>query len=572
MVGGRFEGSNVGRRDGFEPLARIDTPPAAKAWTELKFANTKVYRWLRYVGPEGTPGSIAELEFYSGERKLSGRGVAYGPAITDGGRSWQQAFDEKTDTWSESPEPGEGFVGIDLHEAATARYPQFTPAPAQPPLPSSTPPPVVLDAPLEVTIKCPAPGAVLRYTLDGSWPTAECGTVYSGPIKIERTSTIQAVSFLEGRAPSPPIAVTYLLKGSTRPGYSTFHWGNSLTQTTGMLSAYIRSAGFAHRSAIFARPGAWSKELWDVGLVDEKERAEALWNTLDQVDHVTVQPRDFNLDEEAGYDAKFFEWARAKSPGVQPWLYCEWTEKKRDRPTDRGEVPSRQMQKLFPAKTWEESMGAMVLYMEELQQRVFVLYPEGKRPRVLPTALMMGWIKNIIDSGKFPGVSPGAFYRLLFNDQVHPSVNPLIGEHGNGGYLVDLTWFSAFYGLSPAGLVSPFGTTYTPEQTALVQHLAWETIRNYPDCGLYEEGTVPCGKPEATVEGAAIRLKSSTPGAWFRYTLDGTTPTRTRGYIYCGVISVQPGIRLRAVAYHSGLVDSPAVDLPISSKDGTNQK
>jgi hypothetical protein len=51
-------------------------------------------------------------------------------------------------------------------------------------------------------------------------------------------------------------------------------------------------------------------------------------------------------------------------------------------------------------------------------------------------------------------------------------------------------------------------------------------------------------------------LKSATQGAWFRYTLDGTTPTRTRGYVYCGAISVQPGIRVKAVAYRSGMADS----------------
>jgi hypothetical protein len=57
-----------------------------------------------------------------------------------------------------------------------------------------------------------------------------------------------------------------------------------------------------------------------------------------------------------------------------------------------------------------------------------------------------------------------------------------------------------------------------------------------------------------------LTLKSATPGAWFRYTLDGTTPTRTRGYVYCGVISVRPGMTVKAIAYKSGMADSPVVE------------
>jgi len=61
---------------------------------------------------------------------------------------------------------------------------------------------------------------------------------------------------------------------------------------------------------------------------------------------------------------------------------------------------------------------------------------------------------------------------------------------------------------------------------------------------------------KSTNDGKKITLSSATPGAWFRDTLDGTTPTRTRGYVYCGVISVQPGIQVKAVAYKSGMKDS----------------
>ena len=63
-------------------------------------------------------------------------------------------------------------------------------------------------------------------------------------------------------------------------------------------------------------------------------------------------------------------------------------------------------------------------------------------------------------------------------------------------------------------------------------------------------------KPGALAANQQLNLKSATPDAWFRYTLDGTEPTRTRGYIYCGVITVRPGMTVKAIAYKSGMADS----------------
>jgi hypothetical protein len=166
----------------------------------------------------------------------------------------------------------------------------------------------------------------------------------------------------------------------------------------------------------------------------------------------------------------------------------------------------------------------------------------------------MGWIKNMIDHGKLPDTAKGSFYSFLFSDDVHPNIK--------GGYLVDLTWYAAFYGKSPEGKVLPAGTSLTPGQARVMQKLAWDVVRNYPDCGLYEDGTTPVAVPEFLVEeepvGKArpLMLTSKTPGAWFRYTLDGTEPTRIRGYIYCGVINVPQGAMLKAIAYKSGMADS----------------
>jgi len=196
--------------------------------------------------------------------------------------------------------------------------------------------------------------------------------------------------------------------------------------------------------------------------------------------------------------------------------------------------------------------------VEDLQRKIAETDKGAKRVRVLPSNLAMGWIRHRIEHGEFPGAGPGDFYSLLFRDSMHP--NP------NGAYLVELTWYAAFYRESPEGKVLPIGTTLTPAQATAMQKLAWDVIENYPDCGIYEEGRIPSGKPlfaptaHAIKEVTPVTLSSSTPGAWFRYTLDGTTPTRTTGYVYCGVISVRPGMTVKAVAYKNGLADSPVAE------------
>jgi hypothetical protein len=126
--------------------------------------------------------------------------------------------------------------------------------------------------------------------------------------------------------------------------------------------------------------------------------------------------------------------------------------------------------------------------------------------------------------------------------------------------LVACTWYAALHRESPEGKMLPAGTSLNAAQSRVIQRLAWEVVRNYPDCGLYEAGTQPCAQPIIANDGKRIALTSATSDAFFRYTLDGTTPTRTNGYIYNGLISVQPGIQLKAVAYRSGFADSAVAE------------
>lgn len=66
------------------------------------------------------------------------------------------------------------------------------------------------DTPFQLTITSDTPGATIRYTLDGTPPTATSGTVYNGPIPINTTSTVRALATFGGWLPTNVDTHTYI--------------------------------------------------------------------------------------------------------------------------------------------------------------------------------------------------------------------------------------------------------------------------------------------------------------------------------------------------------------------------
>ncbi|MDR3406195.1 MAG: chitobiase/beta-hexosaminidase C-terminal domain-containing protein [Chthoniobacter sp.] len=529
LVGGKITGSNVSDREGFEPIAGITSAPAPGQWGELTFSNTKLYRWLRYEAPPGSHGDIAELEFYSGEKLLPGK--TFGSFGWNGLHNWPRAFDKSTDTYFDSDIADGQYVGIDVGEAATAQMPRLEPAPAG----------QTATRPVEVTLRCNTPGAVVRYSFNGV-PGPEGGTVYDRPVHIDRLATIFAVAFKDGLPPSPVASGTYFADTAPKPGFHSMHVGNSLTASLLPFPTYARAAGYLHDFHTRLKDGGNTTAIWNSTQTKNKAEWDQELAAMPGLDHFSVQPRlpgftDDDLAAEAKSEAQFFAVARAKSPQVQPWIYSEWPSR---RPRFNGWVP--------PFETYEEVCGALLQCNETIERKVSELDGAGKRPRILPCTLAVTELQQRLERGEIPGLSMRDFDPIMFYDNVHP------GDAGR--YLLCLTWFAAFYGESPVGKVPPVNANVTAAQAEALQRLAWDVVKNYPDCGLYEEGTAPCAQPEISSDGKIITLKSATPGAWFRYTLDGTAPTRTHGYVYCGAIRVQPEMKIKAIAYKSGMADS----------------
>jgi hypothetical protein len=533
MVGGKITGSNVSDREGFEPIAEITATPTPGQWGEITFPNARLYRWIRYEAPPGSHGNVAELEFYSDHRPMPGK--TFGSFGWRQNRNWPRAFDKNTETFFDSDAPDGQYLGIDVGEAATAQMPRMDPPPGD-----GEP-----HWPVQVSLRCTTPGAVVRYSFTGA-PGPGDGTIYEAPIPLDHRATIFAVAFKDGVPPSPVACGTYLAGTPLKPGLHSFHVGNSLTASLLPFARLAVAAGYDHDFHSWLKNGGSTPIIWQ----NTQSAGKADWDkelaAMPGLDHFSVQPRlpgftDADLANEAKFEALFFDLARAKSPQVQPWIYSEWPSR---RPGFNGWVP--------PFTTFEEACAALLMCSEKIQRDVCEISSRGKRPRILPCTLAVAHFRQRLEHGGIPGLSAPDFDPVMFYDNVHP------GDAGR--YLLCLTWFAAFYGESPVGKIPPVNMSITAAQADALQRLAWDVVKNYPDCGLYEEGTTPCGKPEFASDGRIVTLQSATPGAWFRYTLDGTVPTRTRGYVYCGVISVQPGIAVKAIAYKSGMADSEVAE------------
>ena len=66
------------------------------------------------------------------------------------------------------------------------------------------------DAAIDVAITTGTPGAVIRYTTDGSLPTLEHGLAYTAPIQVGTTTTLRAAAFKADHIPSPVVTQTYV--------------------------------------------------------------------------------------------------------------------------------------------------------------------------------------------------------------------------------------------------------------------------------------------------------------------------------------------------------------------------
>jgi unsaturated rhamnogalacturonyl hydrolase len=154
----------------------------------------------------------------------------------------EQAGVTSLDTWNVdvSATPGGSVTISNLNVTSSSggqvAAPTFNPAPG------------TYSSAQSVAISTATSGASIRYTTDGSTPTATTGTLYTGPVTIATTTTLKAIAYASGMTTSSVTSGTYTI-ASTTGDFSLAVSPTSQTVLAGFQTSYTvtstASNGFA---------------------------------------------------------------------------------------------------------------------------------------------------------------------------------------------------------------------------------------------------------------------------------------------------------------------------------------
>jgi hypothetical protein len=123
MTGGTFEGSNGDKTAGpYITIARVTSQPAEAQWNEITTFEVPnpVFRYVRYSAPSSGWGNVSEIEFYSGNTKLTGQVFGTPGSFQNSGNDYTKAFDGNIATFFDYSAADGAYTGLDLEGATVA--------------------------------------------------------------------------------------------------------------------------------------------------------------------------------------------------------------------------------------------------------------------------------------------------------------------------------------------------------------------------------------------------------------------------------------------------------------------
>ena len=387
-----------------------------------------------------------------------------------------------------------------------------------------------------VTISSATSGASIRYTTDGSTPTATTGTVYSAPITISNTTTLKAIAYKSGMTDSSVTTGTYTIAPPTGTGQITREvWENIGSGTA--VSVLTSNANYPNNPTT-------------TGTLTSFEAPTDVGTNYGQRIHGYLNPAvSGSYEFWIASDDTSELWLSTSSSPSNVSLIAKVT----------GWTDPRQWSKYS-----EQHSASINLTAGQVYYIMALMKEEGNGDN-----LSVAW--------KAPGgsqeVIPGS-YLSPYNGGITavsaPGFSPAAGTYTSAQ---TVTISSATSGASiryttdgstpTATTGTVYSTPITLSSTTTLKAIAYKSgmTDSSVTTGAYTINTTvaaPGFSPAAGTYTSAqtVTISSATSGASIRYTTDGSTPTATTGTVYSAPITISSTTTLKAIAYKSGMTNS----------------
>ena len=443
ISGGHIQGSNLSPTNGFTDLALIQTAPAPGNSVDIAIASPAPFRWVKYYGPPGSHGVVAEVVFMDGTARLSGQ--PFGTVATTGHDS-PAAFDGNPSTYYQGALPDDQYVGLDFGAGHEATKVVASPEGGR------------FSTSQTVTLTTATP-ATVKFTIDGSDPRAG-GAIYKGPISISSSTVLKAVAQQDCTVEGPLLQAVFYVGPPSKSVQASESIGNSLSATIQDFYPVLAANGGIQLSFNYCfSAGASTPDLWAATGCDAGDTNLKQTLRTKSFDHLTLQPFAFKpctpgaSGGDAQYVNDFYQLAKGVNPDVQLWIFQQWPQPSTSDWSQVDCLSSGSVGVTPPwvppsaSTDWESAELNQLAYHEAVRAAMVPLVGAGKKPLVLPAGLALRNLKHAIEGGTIPGLSN--FYTATFgNNGTDLHLAPA------GRYFVSLVWYGALFQRDPSGLAS----------------------------------------------------------------------------------------------------------------------
>ncbi len=402
--------------------------------------------------------------------------------------------------------------------------------------PTFSPSPGIFISSVTVTISTTS-GPWIRYTTDGSAPSETNGTLYSGPVKINTTTTLQAIAYGAGFVDSTVTSGNYAIYPPTQPPVFNPPAGNYPSPQTVTITSATSGASIRYTTD-GSTPKYNSGILYSGPVpinVTTTLKAVAYYNYTSVIVVSQVTTGIYTITVPAA--TPIFNPAPGTYTTAQSVTITTTTTGASIRYTTDGSTPTETNGTLYSAPV---NISATTTLQA--------------------IAYASGFTDSTVTSGTYTILLPAAA----------PVFSPAPGTY-TSPQMVTITSATAGaslrYTTDGSTPTETNGTLYTVPVTISTT----TTLQAIAYAGGFTDSSVTSGAYTIILPAAApvfspadgtytstqyVTMTSATSGASIRYTTDGSTPTETNGTIYSGPVTISATTTLQAIAYASGLTDS----------------